>query len=97
MFKSRRIAAADLVHLERIEALVRSHFSLDPDALVLVSEDDSRLAGGPERMTTILFWTDQDQRNKVRVFKPAADVQATDMPAPWLRGALLDDTGAYCC
>ena len=94
---ARRSIGTDLRDLERIEAIVRSRFAVGDDQIVLVTEEDARLPGGPERVTTILFWTGRDRRHKVRVFKPAAEVSATDLPMSWLRGALLDEGEADCC
>ena len=97
MFGHRNISSATIVDLERIEATVRSRYNVPDDQIVLVTQEQTRILGGPEKMTTILFWIDAETRNKVRVFKPAADVYSKDLPPTWLRSALLDDVLAECC
>jgi hypothetical protein len=97
MFARRGDAKAAVKELQRIEDLVRARFDLSPGQLVLVSEDRARLSGAPNRMTTILFWTAPDERHKLRIFKPAAQVAPADIPPRWLRGALMDDGAADCC
>jgi len=97
MFAHRNILSASIVDLERIEQIVRSRFSVPNDQIVLVSQDQTRLPGGPALMTTVLFWMDIEDRHKLRVFKAAADVTALDLPPAWLRSALLDDVLMDCC
>ena len=97
MFAHRNISFETIAHLERIEDMVRSRYGVPENQIVLVTEEPARLSGGPALMTTILFWVDESVRHKVRVFKPAADVDATDLPATWLRSLLVDDDLEDCC
>ncbi len=97
MFASRKTGAAGAADLERIEALVRARFEVPEDEIVLVSEEAGRLPGLPTRMTTILFWTGRTARHRLRLFKPAAEVSAADLPQSWLRGALVDEGDGDCC
>lgn len=97
MFARLNIRPIDLGALERIEAAVRAHFALDAARIVLVNEEAGRLPGGPDRITTILFWTAPERRHKVRIFKPADQVVAADLPAAWLVNALMDDGEEDCC
>ena len=97
MFAHRNIISASIADLERIEKIVRARFAIPKDQIVLVSQDPARLPGGPAIMTTVLFWMDVETRHKLRVFKPAADVTALDLPPSWLRSALLDDVLMDCC
>ncbi|MGB3407508.1 MAG: hypothetical protein WBA67_08435 [Jannaschia sp.] len=97
MFAHRSITAAALSDLERIEQAVRCQYAVPEAQIVLVTQEPTRMLGGPVVMTTILFWTDPETRHKVRVFKPAHDVRASDLPPGWLRRALLDDVATDCC
>jgi len=97
MFAARTIARPDVAELERVEALVRARFGVGEDDLVLVSEEAGRLPGLPATMTTILFWSGRERRHRLRLYKPAASVRADDLPAGWLKGALLDEGEGDCC
>ena len=97
MLTYRDITPQTLASLERVEHDVRSLYSVPKGQIVMVTQDLTRLLGGPRKMTTILFWMDVDTRHKVRVFKPATEVRKEDLPPPWLRSALLDDLLADCC
>jgi hypothetical protein len=97
LFNRRIITAQKLGYLERVETIVRSRFGIVEEALVLVSEETSTLPGAPGNMTTILFWTASATRHRVRIFKPVSDVTEADLPASWLRGALVDEGDPDCC
>ncbi|WP_375257257.1 hypothetical protein [Citreimonas sp.] len=97
MFTTRSPARDTLEHLDRIEAWVRARFSVPDDQIVLVSEERGRVPGFPPRLTTVLFWMARDERYRFRVFKPAAQVDKSDLPLAWLRPALIDDGDADCC
>lgn len=86
----------DTTVLERLEALCRAHYRLEDEDLVLAGEDAGRLPGEPLRVTTLLFWK-ASERHRVRVFKPATEVSADDLPAPYLAGALRDEGEIDCC
>ncbi len=87
----------NLVHLDRVEAMVRALFALPADQIVLVSEEASGVPGFPARDTTVRFWTDRDTRYRLRIFKPAAEISETDLPVIWLLPSLIDDGDPDCC
>jgi hypothetical protein len=87
----------NLIHLDRIEALVRARFALPSDQIVLVSEDPCTIPGFPPRDTTVRFWTDRETRYRLRIFKPAAKIGAPDLPVAWLLPSLIDDGDPDCC
>ena len=87
----------EIADLDRVEQLVRAQFDVPDRDIVLVSEELGRQPGLPKRLTTILFWIGPNARHKLRVFKPVAEVRETDLPAGWLRGALLDEGEGDCC
>lgn len=97
MFSRRKAGRDTLAHLDRIEAWVRDRFGVPDDQIVLVSEEEGRVPGFPPRLTTVLFWMGRDDRYRFRVFKPAAEVERSDLPLAWLRPALVDDGDADCC
>lgn len=88
---------AEASDLERVEALVRARFGVGADDLVLVSEETGRQPGLPGRMTTVLFWRGREDRHRLRIFKPVAEIDAGDLPSGWLRGALVDEGDGDCC
>ena len=97
MFQRRAAPPADPAALDRVEALVRARYRVAEEDIVLVSEEAGRAPGLPARMTTILFWQGRAARYRLRVFKPAAQVVAADLPEGWLKNALLDEGEADCC
>lgn len=96
MFQRLGAVPGNLVHLDRIEAIVRDRFALTASELVLVTEDPGLVPGHPPRLVTIRFWKDR-VRYRFRIFKPAAGVGQDDMPAAWLLRALIDDGDPDCC
>ena len=97
MFRSQVSSPSELAALGRVEVLVRQRYGLGEDQLVLVSEEPGREPGMPGAATTILFWAEDGVRRRIRLFKPARDVRAADLPPRWLNGALRDDGEADCC
>ena len=97
MFANRNITSAMVADLARIETAVRACYHVPDDQIVLVTQEPARLLGGPDQMTTVLFWIDPDTRHKLRLFKPASEVGQSDLPPAWLRSALIDDDLADCC
>lgn len=97
MFLSRAAPRPDPAALARVEALVRARFDVAEDDIVLVTEEPGREPGLPERMTTILFWTARTDRHRIRIFKPAAEIGADDLPQAYLRRAFVDDGEGDCC
>lgn len=87
----------NIEYLHRIEGWTRARFAIAADQIVLVSEERGTLPGFPDRDTTIRFWTDPATRYRLRIFKPARDVCADDLPLAWLLPALIDDGEPDCC
>jgi hypothetical protein len=77
---------------DRVVNLVRVHFSLGTEAEVQVEDRPTTLPGCPPWETMIDFWLDQSdgstQRHHCKVFKPAHEVQAQDLPPVWMKPAL---------
>ncbi len=85
--------------LERVRAWTRERFSLADDVPLMVSELACTLPGCPPRETVVAFWTAQDgegRRHHFKVFKPAAEVVADDLPPAWLKDALVIPPGGDC-
>lgn len=97
MFLRRFDPPPDPEALRRLEALVRARYDVAEEDIVLVTEEEGRVPGYPERMTTILFWQGRDVRHRLRVFRPATDIGPGDLPPGWLKGALLDEGAGDCC
>lgn len=97
MFQRLGGRTGNLAQLDRIECLVRARFELDAADLVLVSEEPGRLPGFPPWDTTVRFWSGDGVRYRLRVFKPAAEVDAADLPVAWLLPGLIDDGEPDCC
>ncbi len=82
---------------DRVAGWTRERFGLPADALVLVDETASTLAGFPPRFTVIVFWTGGlAQRHHLKVFKPMQQVTPDDLPPYWMRDALAVAPGFVC-
>jgi nitrate reductase delta subunit len=81
--------------LGSVKALVRERFALGEADTVAVTEAAATLPGFPPRETVVSFFTDKG-RHHFKVFKPAADVDADDLPPPWMKDALIIPEGAGC-
>jgi hypothetical protein len=102
MFGLRLNHNVDSRSLEQVENEIRRHFALAADDIVLVSERQSWLPGFPDIETQVLFWrrdpvSNQADRYKLRMFKPAATITAHDFPVRWLLPAFVDDGESDCC
>ena len=99
MFGSIVRSAPQAAALARIEAWVRERFALQPQEVVLVSELACQLPGCPPLETVIAFWTADTRRHHYKVFKPAQQVQADDLPPYWMKDALAvaPDDACECC
>ena len=95
----RRLAAqpSELPDLDRVEALIRDHFGLGADAIVLIAEERPDAPGLPPVATTVRFWADAATRYRLKIFKPVAEVGVADLPARWLLPSLIDDGDTECC
>lgn len=96
MFQRLGGRAENLTHLDRIEAAVRARFGLAPDDIVLVAEEAGFVPGYPPLLVTVRFWR-AAARHRLRIFKPAADIDACDLPPRWLLPTLIDDGDPDCC
>ena len=87
--------------LSRVEAEVRAHFRLPPEASVLVTELVCALPGCPPLETVIAWWSGAAEplRHHCKVFKPVQQVSAADLPPWWMRDALAvpPDWAGGCC
>jgi nitrate reductase delta subunit len=100
----RRFAAAPkgaehLDAIERVKECTRDRFSLSESDVVLVTEGPSVLPGFPPLETVIAFWSADGVRHHFRVFKPASEIVADDVPPAWMKDALAAAEGieCYCC
>lgn len=80
----------------RIEGLVRDRFRIDPSDIVLVSQDEGTKPGFPPLETNVIFWKGKT-RYRLKVFAPAAQVTARDLPVDWLLPVLEDTGESGCC
>jgi hypothetical protein len=75
-----------------VETLARTRFTLGADVHVVVAEQAGTLPGCPPWETVIDFWTDlpdgSTQRHHCKVFKPACELSADDLPPYWMKAAL---------
>ena len=99
MFSSIDRSAPQAAALARIEGWVRERYTLQPSEVVLVSELACLLPGCPPLETVIAFWTADGLRHHYKVFKPAQQVQADDLPPYWMKDALAvaPDDASECC
>ena len=89
---------------ERLEALdrvlewTRERFALSRDAQIHVWEIACAVPGCPPVETVIVFWI-AEQRYQIKVFKPALEIVAEDLPPAWYKHALAiaDANGFECC
>lgn len=83
-----------------VEALVRARFALAGDVHVVVDERAPTLPGCPPWETVVDFWTDladgSTLRHHCKVFKPAAEVVADDLPPYWMKPALAVSPNYAC-
>jgi hypothetical protein len=77
---------------DAVQALVRARFALGSEAEVMVEDRPTTLPGCPPWETVVDFWLDQAdgsrQHHHCKVFKPAQEVQAEDLPPVWMKPAL---------
>lgn len=84
--------------IERIESWTRERFGLPRSAAVHVWEIACALPGCPPVETAVLFGI-AEQRYQFKVFKSLDEVEASDLPPAWFRGALAvaEGTDSDCC
>jgi nitrate reductase delta subunit len=84
---------------EALATVVRQHFRLPADTVVLASELECALPGCPPLETVIAFWTGDGRRHHCKVFKPLAQVRVDDLPPWWMKDALAaaPEWACDCC
>lgn len=82
--------------LRRIKQWTRARFALGEDELTIVTEEEGRLPGVPERQTLIVFQGADRLKRHYRIFKPAVDVCEDDLPPSWMKDALITPEGFQC-
>ncbi|MBV8537265.1 MAG: hypothetical protein JO128_16820 [Alphaproteobacteria bacterium] len=85
--------------LHRVREWTRARFSLPDGAMIVASERDGTIPGGPAVETIVAFWTGEETRYHFRVFKPVAEIVPDDLPFAWLQDALAapPDWQCECC
>jgi nitrate reductase delta subunit len=98
MFGSRRKDEFHLRAADRIASETRARFSLEPEAVVLVTQIACGLPGCPPLETVVVFWT-AGKRYRFKIFKPMAEVLEQDLPPAWLKQGLAAPEGydEDCC
>ncbi len=96
MFRRLGPEANTLGDISRVEGLLRHRFSIDDDAIVLVSEDRGTKPGFPPHETNAIFWKGE-KRYRLKIFSRVADVTDADLPVAWLLPALEDLGEGECC
>jgi hypothetical protein len=82
--------------LERIRNWTRERFGLATDDALLVTEVACAVPGCPPLETVVAFWTGGDRRHHFKVFKPAAQVEPSDLPYAWMKEGLAVPDGFVC-
>jgi len=84
--------------IERVTEWTRARFGLPKEAAISVAEVACTLPGCAPLETVVMFWV-AEQRYQFKLFKPAAEVVADDLPYAWLQDALAvqEGVGWYCC
>lgn len=82
--------------LRRIKLWTRGRFSLGDDDLTIVTQEEGRLPGVPEKQTLIVFQCADGLKRHYRIFKPAVDVLEEDLPPSWMKDALITPEGFQC-
>ncbi|MEO5700097.1 MAG: hypothetical protein ABIS17_17075 [Casimicrobiaceae bacterium] len=96
MLRSFRPDDAALAAVERVRMWTRQRFALDDASAVFVAELACAVPGCPPIETVVGFWTPDGVRHHFKVFKPAAAVEAGDLPPAWYLDALVVDADATC-
>ena len=93
----RHAHAPELVsQLKRVGGVARVRFRLAERHPVSVEQLAATERGFPPHETRITFWTGNDSQHPYRVFKPAHDVTAADLPPWWMKDALILDEFPFC-
>jgi len=94
-----RKTSEQVAALDRIKNWTRIRFALPEDSAILVSELACTRPFCPPLATIVVFWTADEKRHLFKVFKEACNVAFADLPAAWLKDALVglaEDDGGCC-
>jgi hypothetical protein len=83
----------------RLKRLTYKRFRLPEGVIVMVNELACLVPGCPPVETVFAFWPEDGQRRQFKVFKAAAEVEASDLPPWWMLDALVlpDWIDCECC
>jgi hypothetical protein len=82
--------------LRQIKQWTRTRFALGDDDLAIVTQEEVRLPGVPEKQTLIVFQCADGLKRHYRIFKPATEVREDDLPPAWMKDALITPEGFQC-
>ena len=95
-FRKKRNGAAETTR--HLKDVVRAHFRLAEDDVIMISELDCQVPGCPPIETVVAFWCADNLRRHFKVFKPLSEVQEEDLPPWWMKSAMIyDDTITCSC
>jgi hypothetical protein len=99
MLRTRKTRPEHIAALDRVREWTRERFRLADDAAIMVTEATCALPGCPPLETVVAFWTGNDTRHHFKLFKPATEVVADDLPPTWMKNALIvvEGFGCECC
>jgi hypothetical protein len=83
----------------RLQHLTRARFRLTEAVTVMVNEIACQMPGCPPLETVFAFWPEDGERRQFKIFKPAAQIDAADLPPWWMKDALIlpDWIDCECC
>jgi len=93
-FGKKRPDAAGITR--RLKDVVRAHFGLGEDDVILITEVECQVPGCPPLETVVAFWCEDGKRRQMKVFKPLAEVSEEDLPPWWMKSAMIHDDFADC-
>jgi hypothetical protein len=82
--------------LRQVKLWTRERFSLTEADLTIVTEENVKLPGVPERQTLVVFQCADGMKRHYRIFKPPVDVREEDLPPSWMKDALITVEGFQC-
>ena len=96
-FRKQRSSAAETTR--RLKDVVRSHFRLGEEDVIMITELECQVPGCPPLETVIAFWCEDEKRRHLKVFKPLVEVVEDDLPPWWMKNALIydDEIRCSCC
>ncbi len=79
-----------------LKDLVAERFRLSEEDTIMVAELTCAVPGCPPLETVFAFWPADAARRHFKIFKPASDIVADDLPPWWMKDALIQPDGADC-